>query len=130
MSIFTLSRINEIEGKLKFYKLFINGKCEFDKFYERCKRDGNLVSELIQIQARMQLLSDLKTIPNEKHKDITPKNEQIKEYEIKTKHLRIYLFHDKANGRVVVSGGKKTTQKKDIEHFRKIKKAYFDQNKK
>lgn len=88
--------------------------------------DGNLARELIQVQARTQQLSDLKSMPKEKHKDITSQNDSVKEYEIKTKHLRIYLFHDKENGRVIVTGGKKIKQKKNIVHFRKIKDEYFN----
>lgn len=129
MSTFVLEKIKEIEGRLSFYKLFVNGNCEFDEFYEQCKAEGNLESELNTIQARMQELADLKTLPKEKHRDITPKKETVKEYEIKTKHLRVYLFHDKENGRVLVTGGKKTEQPKDIKHFRNIKKAYFNQTK-
>jgi putative component of toxin-antitoxin plasmid stabilization module len=128
MYTFALNEIKEIEGKLKFFKLSHNGKCEFDEFYVECSKSGNLKSELIKIQARMQQLADLKSMPKEKYRDITPKNDLIKEYEIKTKHLRVYLFHDKNNGRVIVSGGRKTTQKKDILHFRKIKKEYFNKN--
>lgn len=114
---------------MSFYKLLVNNNCEFDLFWKQCKADGNLESELFQIQSRMQQVSDLKTMPNEKHKDITPRNDAVKEYEIKTKHLRVYMFHDKENGRVIVSGGKKTTQQKDISHFRNIKKEYFKQRK-
>ncbi len=125
MSIFVLNKITEIEGKIAFYKLFVDNVCEFDRFIEECKKDGNLKSELITIQVRMQQVSELKTLPQEKHKDITPKNDLVKEYEIKTKHLRIYMFHDKENGRLVVTGGKKTSQKSDIRHFRNIKKAYY-----
>jgi putative component of toxin-antitoxin plasmid stabilization module len=129
MYTFALNKINEIEGKLKFYKLLVNGNCEFDLFWKQCEADGNLKSELLQIQSRMQQLANLKTMPADKHKDITPKNDLVKEYEIKTKHLRVYMFHDKENGRVIVSGGKKTTQPKDITHFRNVKKEYFNQKK-
>lgn len=129
MYTFALNRINEVEGKLKFYKLLVNRNCEFDLFWRQCEADGNLKSELLQIQSRMQQLANLKTMPADKHKDITPKNDLVKEYEIKTKHLRVYMFHDKENGRVIVLGGKKTTQPKDIAHFRNVKKEYFNQKK-
>ncbi len=129
MYTFAIEKIIQIEGKLSFYKLFVNDTCEFDMFWEQCKREGNLDSELITVQARMQQLADLKTMPIEKHRDITPKNDTIKEYEIKTKHLRVYAFHDKESGRVIVIGGKKSTQKSDIKRFRNIKEAYFKSKK-
>lgn len=126
MSTFELNEITEIKGKLSFFKLVIDGKCEFDLFVEQCEMDGNYSSELTTIQARMQQIADCKTLPKEKHRDITPKNDPHKEYEIKTKHLRVYMFHDKENGRVMVSGGKKPTQSKDIKHFQNVKKKYFN----
>lgn len=46
--------------------------------------DGNPERELIQVQARTQQLSDLKSMLKEKHKDITSQNDSVKEYEIKT----------------------------------------------
>ncbi len=126
MYTFALQKLSEIEGKLSFYKLVVNGDCEFDAFCAQCENDGNLASEIRTIQARMQQLSDLKTIPKEKHKDITLRNESVKEYEIKTKHLRVYMFHEKDTGRIIVIGGKKTTQKQDITRFRNIKKSYLE----
>ncbi len=71
-------------------------------------------------------MADLKTIPVTKFRDITPKKDNIKEYEIKTHHLRVYIFHEKIKGRIIVCCGKKGTQKEDIKHFRRIKKEYFN----
>jgi len=123
---FVLLRINEIEGRLAFFKLEINGRCAFDDFILECRHSGGLESELIKIQAIMQQVSDLKTLPIEKYKDITPTNDLIKEYEIKTRHLRIHMFHERLSGRVIVLGGKKTSQKKDIVQFRAIKKNFLN----
>ncbi len=123
---FALNEIKEIQGKIKVFKLSINGKCEFDEFEELIKKEGNLNTELYTIQARLQEMSDLKSLPFTKFKDITPKKELNKEYEIKTANLRVYLFHDKTSGRIIVCAGKKGTQPKDIKHFRKIKKEYFN----
>ena len=54
------------------------------------------------------------------------KKELIKEYEIKTRHLRVYMFHEDKTGRIIVCGGKKTSQQKDIKRFRRIKKDFFN----
>lgn len=74
-------------------------------------------------------MAELKSLPDTKFKDITPEKEKIKEYEVKTKHLRVYLLHDVPNGRVIVCAGKKTSQKKDIKHFREVKKRYLENKK-
>jgi hypothetical protein len=102
------------------------GKCLFDEFEALIQMEGNLVSELRTIQTRLHEIADCKSLPNTKFKDITPDNYINKEYEIKTHYLRVYLFHDKNTGRVIVSGGKKGTQKSDIKQFRNIKKKYFN----
>lgn len=128
MSIFAIRKIDGLHGHIDFYKLFQGEKCEFDEFWARCQKDGNLSKELNTIQTRLQELSEGKIMPQAKFKDITPKNEKIREFELKTKHLRLYMFHDTDQGRIIVMGGKKTTQRTDIPRFRGIKTRYF-QNK-
>lgn len=122
---FALIKIPEIIGKLSFYKLSINGKCEFDQFENEIKKDGNLKKELNNVQTLLQEVADGKLLPATKFRDITPKGEPIREYEIKTKHLRVYFFYQSEEGRIIVCGGKKTTQKKDISRFQRVKKDYL-----
>jgi putative component of toxin-antitoxin plasmid stabilization module len=127
MYTFALQEIQEIKGRLKVFKLFINGICEYDEFEKEIEIDRNLKSELITIETRLHEIADLKLLPQTKFRDITPINANNKEYEIKTHHLRVYLFQEKNTGRVIVCGGKKGTQRTDIKHFRNIKKEYFNQ---
>ncbi|MFN8256196.1 MAG: hypothetical protein U0W24_10935 [Bacteroidales bacterium] len=126
MNKFALIRIDEINGKLKVFKLLVNDICLFDEFENEIRTEGNLVSELRTIETRLYEMAECKSMPGSKFKDITPAGDINKEYEIKTHHLRIYLFHEKNTGRIIVLGGKKGTQKLDIKHFRTIKKEYFN----
>jgi putative component of toxin-antitoxin plasmid stabilization module len=126
MHRFALSEIEEIKGKLKVFKLLMDDKCLYDEFEAEILSEGNLVSEIRTIETRLYEMADCKSMPDTKFKDITPDNEVNKEYEIKTHHLRVYLFHEKNTGRIIVCGGKKGTQKKDIKRFQKIKKDYFN----
>jgi putative component of toxin-antitoxin plasmid stabilization module len=130
MNKFALKQIEEIVGKLKIYKLLVNNQCEFDEFEKQIEREASFSSELLTIQARLHDIAGCKLLPKEKFRDITPKKESVKEYEIKTRHLRIYIFHEEKTGRVIVCGGKKPSQKKDIGHFRRIKSEYFKQQNK
>ncbi len=127
MITFALQEIIEIKGRLKIFKLLVDGECEYDEFEKEIETEGNLKSELRTIITRLYEMADLKSLPEQKFRDITPKNGNNKEYEIKTHHLRVYLFHEKNTGRVIVCGGKKGTQQADIKHFRKIKSEYFNQ---
>jgi len=127
MCNFALEKIEEITGEIEFYKLINGDKCEFDEFWAKIEKTGNLKKQLNNLQTTMQAVSENQSLPDTKFKDITPKKVADKEYEIKTKNLRLYLFHEKHTGRVIVCGGKKTTQKKDIKRFQRIKKQYFEE---
>ncbi|MEO9884413.1 MAG: hypothetical protein ABJR05_09900 [Balneola sp.] len=130
MPKFSVQRIKEIDGKLKFYKLIKNNKCEFDDFEESCLNDPNYESEYIKIQSIIQDVSDQKfsRLPKKKFKELTgrKKSDTVKDFEVKSKHLRLYFFKDKL-GNIIVLGGKKTSQKKDIRRFRSIKKEYLEE---
>ncbi len=126
MNKFALKQIEEIVGRLKIFKLLVNNRCEYDEFERQLETEGSFASELVTIQTRLQEIADGKLLPKEKFRNITPKKGLVKEYELKTRHLRVYLFHEENTGKVVVCGGKKTTQPKDINHFRRIKKEYLN----
>ncbi len=125
MNKFALKLIDETTGRLKIFKLLVNNRSEYDEFERQIEMEGTYISELVTIQARLQDIADGKLLPKEKFRNITPKKELVKEYEVKTRHLRVYLFHEEKTGRVIVCGGKKITQQKDINHFRRIKKEYL-----
>ena len=46
-------------------------------------------------------------------------------FEVKSKYLRLYLFHDE-NGKIIVIGGKKVDQERDIERLEKIIREYTE----
>jgi putative component of toxin-antitoxin plasmid stabilization module len=124
MAKFSLELMDSIQGKQRFYKLRQNDICPFDDFQTEIE-NGNYLSELLTIYAYIEMVSNLKTLPNTKFRDTTPAKSPVKEYEIKSKHLRVYLFHEEKTGKVVVCGGQKTAQKSDIKRFRNLIKAYL-----
>lgn len=123
---YKLIRIKEIEGRQTLFKLQYNGKCQFDEFWERIQKEGNFTSELDTIQARLEDIANGKSLPRAKFQDITPKKKTQKEYEIKTSNLRIYLTKLEGQGKLIILGGQKNTQQKDINKFRSMKKDYFN----
>ena len=126
MPRFLLKKIDLIEGKQAFFKLYKDEKCEFDEFCNEIEQEGRYLSELKTAFAYLEMVANLKMLPKEKMRDLTPKNELVKEYEIKTKHLRIYFIHQKQKGKIIILGGFKNMQPKDIERFRVIKKQYLN----
>ena len=133
MSKFAIEKVNLIENnekgideKIPFYKLFINKRCDFDKFYSEIY-NSNLKPQLIQIITRLKTISEgnQHTLPKQKfHQLKRDKSDKFIDYEIKTKNLRLYFFKDN-DSRIIVLGGKKKEQVKDLDRMRKIKKEYF-----
>lgn len=127
MSRFTLKHIPQIKGKTRFYFLTIDGKCQYEKFEEQITQEGSYEHELDQLQLRFQEVAEMiRPINKEKFRDITPQKEKVKEYEAKTKNLRVYLIHQENKGRIIIFAGRKNTQKKDIRKFRSIKNQYIN----
>lgn len=127
MSKFTLQNIPEVKGQIQFKKLIIDGECQFDEFFDEITRDGNLRKQLVGIVNNMNEVAQMKRLPKDKFRDITPAKESIKEFEIKKGDLRVYVI--KEQGHIVVLGGKKGTQDEDIKQFRSIKRRYLDSKK-
>ncbi len=125
MPNFALHHIDAVKGKIDFFLLEVDGVIQYEAFEKELKEDGGYNSELISIQIRMQEMAEMKLLPNNKCKKIG-----YDEYELKTKNLRCYLFHEKHKGRIIVTLAKKkpgARQQKDINKFRKIKDQYLNQ---
>lgn len=125
MNIFALEKFGIIKGHIPFYKLKVNGICPIDEFWNEIERQGNLKKQLINAIAVMERYAlGLPTSPY-KFKNITNVDDPVNEYEIKTKDLRVYFFKNR-EGAIVVSGGKKSTQRKDIGRFKSLTVEYLN----
>lgn len=126
MTKFALKSLSSIVGKQEIDLLIENDICYFEEFEDEIKeRHKKYDNELGSLLQTLERLSNGKSLPNEKFKDITPEKELVKEYEIKTRHLRVYLIK-KTDGKIIVLGGYKNRQKKDIRKFRSIKSRYLN----
>lgn len=125
MSIFAIKKIDQVKGKISFFKLLIDNRCEFDEFCELLERrkEG---SKLRSIFGIMESVANLNRLPETKFRELKgrPAGDNVKEYEIKKKPYRIYLFKDDA-GNIIVFGSSKKLQKKDIKRLRQIKNEYL-----
>jgi putative component of toxin-antitoxin plasmid stabilization module len=128
MPDFTLIRIQQAKGRLALYKLAADNECFFDKYCDELSRDGNLGKQLHRIFGLLEQVANLQRLSREQFRNITPPKELIKEFEIKTKDLRVYII--KEQGHIIVFGGRKSTQREDIRRFRSIKRQYLDNKKK
>jgi predicted XRE-type DNA-binding protein len=98
--------------------LEIDGSCQFEEFCAQIEQDGNLKKQLATAMARMDQVANLQRLPVQKFRDITPTKETVKEFEIKTPDLRIYLIKEK--GHIIILGGKKNTEGDDIKSLDRL----------
>ena len=123
--IFVLRKL-ELEGKVNIYLLIMDSVCEYDQFESLINAESTWAKQLHKIQTRLLYVAMPALLPNDKFRDNTPKGDSVKEFEIKTENLRVYLIMIEPEGRLIVCAGKKTNQKKDIAHFRTIKRLYLE----
>lgn len=123
MSKFALEKIDLIKGKQVFNKLLVDGVAPFDRFTEELEEQYK--NELGAIYYLMEEVANLQSLPKTKFRELKGGKGDVKEYEFKSKHLRVYAIHQK-NGKIVVMGGYKNSQDKDISAFRSLKKQYIE----
>jgi len=120
MSTFALERIEAVVGRQRFDKLFVDGVCPFDEFENNI--EAQYRKEIPSLYAIMNDVANLKSVPYTK---FHPYDRGFpREYEIKTRHLRVYAI-EQEGGKIIVIGGTKANQKKDQAKFRSIKEKYI-----
>ncbi len=126
MSKYEIKEVPEVSGINKIYKLIINGKCEFDNFIVQITAEGTYTAELDQVQAHLEDLGNNNLIPHNKFKELhRDKGDRIKDFELRTNHLRVYLIREMQRDKLIILAGKKSSQKADLKRLRKIKKDYL-----
>lgn len=113
-----------------FYKLVVDGKCHYDEFCQKMEKSGNQQKALDKVQSILVQISQGRKVPTAWFQELKhrPKDDPYADYEIRSKQLRVYLFEDEEEGKIIVLGelkkGKKT-QGKAIDKMRELKLAYF-----
>ena len=118
-----------VEGaKENFYKLHVNGKCLIDEFWRKIRNEGNYEDDLDKIQVIIEKMSKGEPTPPILFKELKgrKKSDHTKDYEIRVKKIRIYLFKCEKLGKIIVLGALKDSkaQKHDIDRMRQIKNSY------
>ena len=132
MPTFELRLLDQVRGKVKFYKLLRNGQCQFDAFLAQLEQEGNLVAEIVSAFNLMEQVANNRPLPGTKCHPLGPaythlaggKSYRVRQHEIKTKNLRLYYFHFHPTGEIVVLLGKKNTQREDINAFNSLVAQY------
>lgn len=123
MSNFEIKNIDAIKGTQKFYKLIKDGTCPIDEFENNLEEA--YISELRTIYAYMDQVANLKSLPWKKFHFYDKGKGVFREFEFKSKHLRVYgiVINE---GKLIILGGRKVDQKADTTLFRRLKKEYIE----
>jgi putative component of toxin-antitoxin plasmid stabilization module len=120
---FGLVRVEAVKAKQhEFFELEIHGVKQLSIF--EAELEAKYQGEFRAILTYMDYCSNGNLVPVAKMKDITPHKDPVKEFEFKSKHLRIYAIQQSC-GKIVVFCGFKNTQPEDIRQFRSIKEQYL-----
>lgn len=95
-----------------YYRLFVDGKCEFDDFLQEVNKNVADKKNMDAIIAYMDSLS-AQLLPSTIYNYIES-GERHDLYEFKKKNLRVYVIDQRPNIYIVMGGYKSTQKKKDI----------------
>lgn len=129
--MFKLLKLAIPNGKKPVYLLKDeNGRTPFSEFRDEIISEGNYETQLDQIDAWIHNRSCGDPIPPSKFKPLDGRkaNDRVKDFEYKTKMLRVYSF-EYDGGEVIWNGEKKDPNRQDrtIARMRGIKKRFCDQ---
>lgn len=146
MSKFVLKNIEAIKGKQQFKQLVIlpdNDNAEIRQADIIKKEQNNIEISILgeldiyenslevsykksikRIFSIMDSVANLVHVSGTKFHEITPANDPVKEFEFKADDLRVYAIKI-TSGKLIILGGYKNQQKKDIIKFRALKKQYL-----
>ncbi len=126
MPNFTIKPIPNVPVTNSIGKLVRNGKVLIDEFITEIKSDKNLEPELGDLFAHFRTKANGGRLPEKRFRDLSKywKKSPYQFYEVKTKHLRMYVLVD--GGHFITIGGKKGDQDEDIKRVVQIVKDYAE----
>lgn len=105
-----------------FYKLVINGKCQFDEFLCEIEKNVQRAKSFKSIIALMDSFSASRKLPDTKFRYIHSRY-RSDIYEFKKNDIRVYVIKDKSDITIAM-GGYKQNQKKDLQKLDRDLKDY------
>ena len=122
-----LSKVIPRNTKIVVYELCKNGKSLFEEFYEKSENERKLYANITKALRIIEDTANLQRKPKKKFRQINNSTLNCKVYEAKADDVRIYLFEERKTGRIIVLGGVKGTQKRDIGKVISTIKEYYNE---
>lgn len=125
-----LSQNVSCSTKITVFELCENGNSMFQEFIDEVNYLGNCNNELAGAIKCLEHAADLRRLPKNKFRQIEGVSVKCKVYEAKYGSIRIYHFEEKYTGRIIVIGGFKVNQNKDIKKVERLIKEYQNESNK
>lgn len=113
--------------KISVFELYRYGESLFKPFVDEIEKDGNLFDKLAGAIRIIEETSNLNRYPKTKFREIQGHKLKCKVFEAKSGQIRLYLFHEENTGRIIITGGLKGNQKKDLKSILKTIKEYNEE---
>ena len=120
MPTFALTKLEEVSA---YYKLIVDEECQFDDFQSSLQKSS--IKSLTKIFRYMQWKREGHLLPKEKYRQLQPTGQKVPDYEFKGDNIRLYSIELDEFG-IIIFGGFKGNQKKDIAKMREIKKSFTE----
>lgn len=124
-----LSNLVSANTEISVYELYKDGESLIQQFISSIEKDSKLLNQFSGAVSIVERSASFRRpMPKEKFRLIEGHRLDCKVYEAKKGSIRIYLFHQENTGRIIVTGGKKGNQKKDIKAIEKTIREFETQN--
>lgn len=129
MRQFSISLSDRIDPstKIKVYELERNGVNLLEEFVRDIRNQKELLSDFARAVRIIEETSNFRRYPESKFRKIKSNEKRCQIYEAKAGKIRVYLFHEKNTGRIIVTGGLKKRQKRDINRITSMIRDYYDE---
>ena len=125
-----LKHIAEFRTRLKVYELIRNGVNLIDEFREEVLSDSNLAREWYVLVASIEDVANGKMLPITRFRKLKlAKSVKPALFEVKSKNLRLYLTFDYPHGQILIMGGKKVNQSRDIMKVTRLQREFHQYRK-
>ena len=115
MVIFEIQYLSEFEGLMPVGKLLRNRKCLMGRMERAMERDSLIQREWPVLMALLHDMANRLSLPESRCRKLRLRScPGLSVFELKSKHLRLYVLREDFTGLVLTMGGRKTEQKEDL----------------
>jgi len=121
MVIFEIEYLHEFDGLVPVGKLMRNKKHLIHKLERSVQTDSLLTREWPVLMALLSDMSNRLSLPETRCRKLRLRTcPGLSSFELKSRHLRLYVMREDYTGIIMTIGGRKTEQKSDIKSLQKI----------